>query len=77
MGVFSSTDKNKDNPNWLNLDELSLVDVSRELNTSLNMEPRLFNRFRKEEVQELYWNPVCSRLFSPEGFPIAYSLLKF
>ncbi len=53
MGVFSSTDKNKDNPDWLNLDELSLVDVSRELNTSLNMEPRLFNRFRKEEVQEL------------------------
>ncbi|MCZ8156355.1 MAG: hypothetical protein O9264_09580 [Leptospira sp.] len=53
MGVFSSTDKKKGQKDWLNLDELSLVDVSRELNTSLNMEPRLFNRFRKDEVEDL------------------------
>ncbi|BDA79863.1 hypothetical protein LPTSP3_g27930 [Leptospira kobayashii] len=69
MGVFSSTDKNKDNPNWLNLDELSLVDVSRELNTSLNMEPRLFNRFRKEEVQELLLESGLLKAVQSRGFP--------
>lgn len=53
MGVFSSTDKKKNQENWLNLDELSLLDVSKDLNTSLNMEPKLFNRFRKEEVEDL------------------------
>ncbi|WP_411824862.1 hypothetical protein [Leptospira sp. 'Mane'] len=69
MGVFSSTDKNKGNTDWLNLDELSLVDVSRELNTSLNMEPRLFNRFRKDEVQEILLESGLLKAVQSRGFP--------
>ncbi|MDF3820608.1 hypothetical protein P3G55_11890 [Leptospira sp. 96542] len=69
MGVFSSTDKKKDQNDWLNLDELSLVDVSRELNTSLNMEPKLFNRFRREEVETLLRSSGLLYAVEVRGFP--------
>jgi hypothetical protein len=69
MSVFSSTDKKKGEANWLNLDELTLVDVSKELNTSLNMEPRLFNRFRKEEVEDLLNEAGLLRAVHERGFP--------
>ncbi|MDZ4727714.1 MAG: hypothetical protein SH817_16265 [Leptospira sp.] len=69
MGVFSSTDKKKGDIDWLNLDELALVDVSRELNTSLNMEPRLFNRFRKDEVEELLNEAGLLKAVQSRGFP--------
>ncbi|TGN20652.1 hypothetical protein [Leptospira idonii] len=69
MNVFSSTDKKKESTEWLNLDELSLVDVSRELNTSLNMEPRLFNRFRQQEVEELLLESGLLKAVQSRGFP--------
>ncbi|TGL59370.1 hypothetical protein EHQ58_09000 [Leptospira ognonensis] len=69
MGIFSSTDKKKGNSEWLNLDELTLVDVSRELNTSLNMEPRLFNRFRKDEVEDLFNEAGVFKAIQTRGFP--------
>ncbi|GBF50591.1 hypothetical protein LPTSP4_21170 [Leptospira ryugenii] len=69
MGIFSSTDKKKGNTEWLNLDELSLVDVSKELNTSLNMEPRLFNRFRKEEVEEMLNEASLLKAIEKRGYP--------
>lgn len=69
MGVFSSTDKKKNESDWLNLDDLSLVDVSKELNTSLNMEPRLFNRFTHYEVEQLLVSAGLISAVEKRGFP--------
>ncbi|MCU0825314.1 MAG: hypothetical protein MUF77_11810 [Leptospira sp.] len=76
MGVFSSTDKKKNQSDWLNLDELSLVDVSRELNTSLNMEPKLFNRFRKEEIDDLLKESGLLHAVEVRGFPKSFIELE-
>ncbi|XDD47198.1 hypothetical protein AB3N60_03685 [Leptospira sp. WS39.C2] len=68
MGVFSSTDKKKNQTDWLNLDDLSLVDVSKELNTSLNMEPKLFNRFTHYEVEQLLVSSGMISAVEKRGF---------
>lgn len=69
MGIFSSSDKKKGESDWLNLDDLTLVDVSKELNTSLNLEPRLFNRFRKDEVELLLNEAGLLEAVRTRGFP--------
>lgn len=68
MGVFSSTDKKKNQSDWLDLDDLSLVDVSKELNTSLNMEPKLFNRFTHYEVEQMLVSAGLIKAVEKRGF---------
>jgi len=71
MSLFSSTDKKKEDANWLDIDELSLLDVSKELNTSLNMEPRLFNRFSPAEVNAFLDESKLLDVIKKRGYPDA------
>lgn len=71
MSIFASTDKKKDTSNWLDIDDLSLVDVSKDLNTSLNMEPKLFNKFSSDEVLGFLQESKLMQAVKQRGYPDA------
>ncbi|WCL48240.1 hypothetical protein [Leptospira sp. GIMC2001] len=53
MGIFSGSDKKSDGSEWLDLSSLEMVDLSRDLNTSLLPEEMVFGKFTKQEIFHL------------------------
>lgn len=71
MSIFSNTDKKKQEVDWLDIDDLALVDVTKDLNTSLNMEPKLFNKFNPEEVETMLEESSLLNAVQKRGYPDA------
>lgn len=53
MGIFSDSDKKSQSSEWLDLSDLEMLDLSRELNTALSPDQMVFGKFSKEEITEL------------------------
>lgn len=50
MGVFDSSDKKNRSSDWLDLTDLAMVDLSKELNTALSPQDMVFGKFAKSEI---------------------------
>lgn len=66
MSMFS--DKKKGNPEFWDGQDLGMIDISREFQTSLGIENKLFNRFSQEEVQEMFENSGIFRVLQARGY---------
>ncbi|WP_061223731.1 hypothetical protein [Leptospira weilii] len=68
MSIFSDSDKKKGNPGFWDDQDLGMIDISREFQTSLGIENRLFNRFSQNEVQEMLENSGIFRVLQARGY---------
>lgn len=68
MSIFSDSDKKKGNPGFWDGQDLGMIDISREFQTSLGIENRLFNRFSQNEVQEMLENSGIFRVLQARGY---------
>lgn len=68
MGIFSDSDKNKGNPGFLDGQELGMIDISREFQTSLGIENSLFNRFTIDEVRVMMEEAGMFRILQARGY---------
>jgi hypothetical protein len=50
MGIFEDSDKRSGAGDWLDLSSLEMLDLSKELNTSLTPENMMFGKFSREEI---------------------------
>jgi hypothetical protein len=53
VGIFTNSDKRSDSNEWLDLSDLAMVDLSKELNTSLTPDDMVFGKFSKVEILSL------------------------
>ncbi|XDD49299.1 hypothetical protein AB3N59_12885 [Leptospira sp. WS92.C1] len=68
MSIFSDSDKKKNNPGFLDNQELGMIDISREFHTSLGIENSLFNRFSIGEVQDMMERSGMFRILQARGY---------
>jgi hypothetical protein len=69
MGIFRSSDKKSQSSNWLDLSELEMVDLSKDLNTALSPENMVFGKFSKEEIHDLMIESNLLPLLKLRGYP--------
>ncbi|EMJ94181.1 hypothetical protein [Leptospira alstonii] len=68
MSIFSDSDKKKGNPGFLDGQELGMIDIAGELHTSLGIENRLFNRFSREEMKDMFESAGIFRILHARGY---------
>ncbi|TGK31714.1 hypothetical protein EHQ12_14565 [Leptospira gomenensis] len=68
MNIFSDSDKKKGNPGFLDGQDLGMIDISREFQTSLGIENSLFNRFSIEEVNAMMEEAGMFRILKARGY---------
>ncbi|TGK18651.1 hypothetical protein EHO61_09265 [Leptospira fluminis] len=68
MSIFSNSDKSGNGQNYIDPDALGLIDINREFKTHLGIEDTLFNRFSKEDVNDLLVQSGMFELLALRGF---------
>lgn len=69
MGIFSGSDKKSKSSDWLDLSELDMVDLSRDLHTALSPDEMVFGKFSKEEITLLMEESKLLPMLKFRGYP--------
>lgn len=69
MGIFSASDKKSGSSDWLDLSELSMMDLSKDLNTALSPQEMVFGKFSKEEITDLMLESNLLPMLESRGYP--------
>jgi len=69
MGLFDDSDKKSGYTNWLDLSDLELLDLSKNLNTSLKPDSMVFGKFSRDEIIQIMEEAELLQIIRERGYP--------
>ncbi|MBE7412610.1 MAG: hypothetical protein L6Q54_10145 [Leptospiraceae bacterium] len=69
MGLFDTSDKYKTSDSGFDLSNLELIDISKDLNTSLGLEKEIFGKFTIDEVRDMLVYSNMFTVLKERGYP--------
>ncbi len=68
MNFFRTSDKQTTSSGYFDLSGLELIDISKELNTSLGLEKKIFGKFSEDEIREMFIQSNMFMILAERGY---------